>query len=157
MEHEAFIVYVAALNVDSSDEVHPLKKAQITYLKVDEAPIKVPSKYTDFADAFSPKLAGKLPKHMKINHHTIELVDDWQPLYGPIYNLASVELKILKAYIGNNLTNGFIKPFKSPIGVSSLFNKKPDSNLRLCVDYQGLNNLTIKNRYLLPLVRELLN
>ncbi len=58
---------------------------------------------------------------------------------------------MLKAYIENNLASGFISPSKSPAGAPILFDKKPDGSLRLCVDYQGLNNLTIKNWYPLPL------
>ena len=68
-----------------------------------------------------------------------------------------MELEILKAYIENNLANGFIRPFKSPVGVPIFFDKKPDNSLRLYVKYRGLNNLTIKNWYPLPLVGELLN
>ncbi len=151
-EHEAFIVHLAALNVNPGDEIHPLRGAQIAHLKADEAPTKVPSEYADIADVFSPKLAAELPEYMRINDHAIELVDDRQPPYGPIYSLGPVELKTLKAYIENNLANGFIRPFKSPVGALILFDNKPNSSLRLCVDYQGLTNLTIKNRYPLPLV-----
>ncbi len=68
-----------------------------------------------------------------------------------------MELETLKPYIKNNLASSFIWPFKSPAGAPILFDKKPDSSLRLCVDYQGLNNLTIKNQYPLPLVGELLD
>ena len=60
--------------------MHPSGKAQVVYLKADEAPTKVLSEYTDFIDVFSPKLAAKLPKYTRINNHAIELVDDWQPL-----------------------------------------------------------------------------
>ncbi len=56
-----------------------------------------------------------------------------------------MELETLKAYIKNNLASGFIRPSKSPARVPILFDKKPDSSLRLYVDYQDLNNLTIKN------------
>ncbi len=117
----------------------------------------MPSKYADFADGFSPKLAVILPEHTRINNHIMELVDDWQPPYGPIYSFRPVELETLKVYIKNNLANSFIKLFKSPARAPILFDKKPDGSLRLCVDYQGLNNLTIKNRYLLPLVGESLD
>ena len=72
---------------------------------------------------------------MKINDHVIELVDDLQPLYGPIYSLSPIKLEILKAYIKNNLANSFIRPSKSPIKVPIFFDRKPDSSLRLCVDY----------------------
>ncbi len=156
-EHEAFVIHVAAFSVDLGDEVYPLRRAQIAHLKADEALTKVPSKYADFADVFSPKLAAELPKHTKINDYTIELVDDWQPPYGPIYSLGPVELETLKAYIENNLANNFIRSFRSPGGAPILFDKKPDGSLRLYVDYQGLNHLTIKNQYPLRLVRELLD
>ena len=94
---------------------------------------------------------------MKINNHAIELVDDQQPLYGSIYSLGPVELKTLKAYIKNNLANGFIKPSKSLARALIFFDKKLDNSLRLCIDYQGLNNLTIKNWYPLLLVRKSLD
>ncbi len=55
--------------------MHPSKKAQIAHLKVDKVSTKVPSKYADFADVFSPKLTIELPKHIEINNHVIELVD----------------------------------------------------------------------------------
>ncbi len=68
-----------------------------------------------------------------------------------------MELETLKTYIETHLKTGFIRPSKSPAGAPILFDKKPDGNLRLCVDYRGLNNLTIKNRYLLPLIGESLD
>ncbi len=151
-EHKAFIVYVAALSVDSGDEVDPSKTAQIAYLKVDEAPTKVSNEYIDFTNVFSPKLVVGLLEHTEINDHAIKFVDDWQRPYGLIYSLRPVKLEILKAYIKNNLANDFIRPSKSSSGASILFNKKSDKSLRLCIDYQGFNNLTIKNWYPLPLV-----
>ncbi len=129
-EHEAFVVHVAALSVDLGNEVHPSKRAQMAYLKADKAATKVPSKYAYFIDVFSPRLATKLLKNTGINDHTIELMDDWQPLYGPIYNLELVELEILKAYIENNLANSIIRPFKSPAGGPIIFEKNLDGSLR---------------------------
>ena len=139
------------------DEIHALKKAQIAYLKADNAPTKVLSKYANFADVSSPKLAAKLSKYTRINNYAIELVDDQKLLYSSIYSLGSIELETLKAYIKNNLANNFIRPPKSHAKTPIFFKKKPDDNLRLCVDYQSLNKLTIKNWYPLPLIRELLD
>ena len=102
-------------------------------------------------------MESKLPKHTEINDHAIELVDGQQPSYGPIYSLGPVELETLKAYIETNLANGFMRPSKSPAGAPILFDRKSDGFLRLCVDYRGLNNLTIKNRYPLPLIGESLD
>ena len=120
----------------------------------EEAPTKVLAEYSDFADVFSPDLATELPEHIKINTHAIDLEEGKQPPYGPIYSLEPVELETLKIYIETNLANGFFYPSKSPAGAPILFDKKPNGSLRFCVDYQGLNNITIKNRYPLPLVGE---
>ncbi len=156
-EHKAFVVHVVALSVDLADEVHPSKRAQIAHLKADETSTEVPRKYTDFTDVFSSKLAIELSEHTGINDHAIKLVNDQQPLYDPIYSLGPVELEILKAYIENDLASTFIRPSKSPAGAPILFEKNPDNSLRLYVDYRGFNNLTIKNRYPLPLVGESLD
>ena len=94
-----------------------------------------------FEDVF---LAGHLPPH-KDHDHAIGLVDGKQPLYGPIYSLSENELSILRAYINRNLANGFIRPSKSSADAPIFFTPKPNGTLRLCVDYRGLNNLTIKN------------
>ncbi len=93
-EHEAFVVHIAALSVNLGDELYPSGRGQLAHLKADEATTKVPSKYTDFADVFLPKLAAELSKHTGINDHAIELVDDWQPSYGSIYSLGLIELEI---------------------------------------------------------------
>ena len=123
----------------------------------EEAPTKASAKYSNFADVFFLDLASELPEHTGINNHAIKLVDGQQPLYGSIYNLGPVELKTLKAYIEINLANGLIRPSMSPTGAPILFDRKSDGSLRLCVNYRGFNNLTIKNRYLLPLIEESLD
>ncbi len=124
--------------------MYPLRRTQIAHLKADEASSKVSGEYADFADISSPKLAIELPEHTGINNHAIELVDDWQPPYSPIYNLGPVELETLKAYIENNLANGFIRPSKSPARAPIIFDKKQDGSLKLYKDYWSFNNLTMK-------------
>ena len=114
-------------------------------------------KYSDYSNVFSAENAAELPENTGINEHAIELEEGKQPLFGPIYNLRPVELETLKTYIETNLANGFIRLSKSPAGAPILFDRKPDGSLRLCVDYRGLNNITIKNRYPLPLIGESLD
>ena len=139
------------------DKLHFSKRAQIAHMKVDKALTKDLGKYIDFADVFLSKLAIKLLKHMRINNHAIKLVDNWQSSYGSIYYLALIKLKTLKIYIKNNLVNNFIRLSKFFARRPIFFNKKPDKYLRLCVNYQYLNNLTIKNSYFLPLIVKLLD
>src|SRR5205085_7455564 len=50
------------------------------------------------------------------------------------------------------LEQGKIVPSKSPAGALFLFVLKKNGKLRLCVHYRGLNNVTVKNKYPLPLM-----
>jgi hypothetical protein len=67
------------------------------------------------------------------------------------------ELQALHDYLTENLAKGFVQHSKSPVGASILFVKKKDGSLRLCVDYRGLNKITKKIRYPLPLISGLLD
>ena len=100
---------------------------------------------------------AELPENTGINEYAIKLEEGKQPPFGPIYNLGRIELEMLKTYIKANLANSFIRPSKSSARAFILFDRKPDWNLHFCVDYWGLNNITIKNWYPLSLISELLN
>ena len=63
----------------------------------------------------------------------------------------------MKIYVKENLANGFIKPSKSLAAPSVMFVKRPDSKLRMVVDYRGLNRVTVKNRFPLPLIPKMLD
>ena len=73
---------------------------------------------------FSKKSAIVLLEYIKINTHTIDLEEDKQPLYRPIYSLRLVELEIFKTYIETNLANSFICSLKSLANTPILFDKK---------------------------------
>ena len=132
-------------------------KAQVGALLFDKALTEVLAEYFDYNDVFLAENAAELPENTGMNEHAIEPKEDKQPPFGSIYSLGPVELETLKTYIETNLANGFIRPSKSPAGAPILFDRKPDRSFRLCVDYRGLNNITIKNRYPLPLIGESLN
>ena len=67
------------------------------------------------------------------------------------------EILELRRYLDDNLTKGFIRASSSHAASPVMFVKKPGGGLRFCVDYRGLNAVTIKNRYPLPLIAETLN
>ena len=117
---------------------------------------KIPAEYQDYADVFSEAEAHKLPDHRPYDL-SIPLQEGTTPPFGPVYNLSPLELDVLRKYIDDNLQKGFIRHSQSPAGAPILFVKKADGSLRLCVDYRGINKITIKNRYPLPLIPELLD
>lgn len=116
----------------------------------------LPEEFKEFSDVFSKSSADALPVLSKYNH-TIPLEEGTKPPFGPIYALSETELKALDIYLKENLDKQFIRPSTSPAGAPILFVKKSDGSLRLCVDYRGLNKITIKNRYPLPLIQESLD
>src|SRR6202044_3656936 len=79
------------------------------------------------------------------------------PLLRPMYSLSQTELTALREFIDEHLATGFIRPSRSPHGTPVLFIKKKDGGLRLCVDFRGLNKLTKKDCYPLPLITDLLD
>ena len=117
----------------------------------------ISTKYSEFSNVFLSDSAAELLEHTGINDHSNNLLDNKQPSYGPIYSLRLVELETLKTYIRANLANGFIRSSKSPIGTLILLIQKKNGSLCLCINYQRLNNLKIKNCYPLPLIGELLD
>ncbi|KAL1942409.1 hypothetical protein VTO73DRAFT_6011 [Trametes versicolor] len=116
----------------------------------------IPEEYHEFADVFSKSQADILPEHRPYDLK-ITLEDGGVPPLGPIYSLSKLELDTLCEYIDENLRSGFIHPSNSPCGAPVLFVKKKDGSLRLCVDYRGLNKITRKDRYPLPLISDLLD
>jgi hypothetical protein len=64
--------------------------------------------------------------------------------------MAPKEQVELKRQLDDLLAKGFIRPSRSPWASPVLFVEKKDKSNRLCVDYRALNQVTIKNKYLLP-------
>ena len=116
----------------------------------------VPEVYHDFTDVFSKVNVSSLPPHCDFDLK-IELEEGASPPPRRLYSLSPFELDALRKFIDENLSTGFIRPTSSSHTAPVLFVKKKDGSLRLCVDYRGLNKLTKKDRYLLPLITDLLD
>jgi hypothetical protein len=68
-----------------------------------------------------------------------------------------MELSVLKQYIDDNLEKEFIRPLTSSYANPVLFVPKKDEILKFYVDFRQLNNITVKDRYALSLIKELYN
>jgi hypothetical protein len=115
----------------------------------------IPVIYGDFVEVFSTTKAETLPPYRSTDH-AIDLEPGYNLPFGQIYNLTEFELRTLKAYIEANLANRFIQRSLSLAVAPILFPKLMDEGLRICVDYRALNKATVKNRYPLPLISEML-
>jgi hypothetical protein len=89
--------------------------------------------------------------------HAIDLEKEIKPFYRPLYTLSRRELRILRDYFAEKKAIDWIRRSKSPAEIFILFIFKPNGSLRLYVDYRALNKMTVKNRYLLPLINETLD
>ena len=117
---------------------------------------KLPSWLHDLKEAFFPKLADELPPHRSWDHK-IELMPGKEPPYYKNRPLSSQELKVVRKWLDDNLSKGFIRESRARCAAPLMLAAKPGGGVRVCQDYRGLNNVTIKNRYPLPLVRETLD
>ncbi|KAG5723909.1 hypothetical protein E4T56_gene9784 [Termitomyces sp. T112] len=100
--------------------------------------------------------AKELPPHHSY-YHKIDLEESTSPTFGKIYNMSKIKLQALKDYLDDMLSKGFICSSISTAGTLVLFAKKKDGFLQLCVNYWGLNKVTKKNQYSLPLIRDLVD
>jgi len=114
----------------------------------------VPERYHHYLDLFRPSTAQKLAPRCTLDH-AIDLKPDTPPPWGPIYPLSQKQLESLRKYLDDMLKEGKISLSKSPAGAPILFVPKSDCQLRLVVDYRGLNKVRIHNKYPIPLMTEL--
>jgi hypothetical protein len=109
-----------------------------------------------FGQVFSEEGFAKLPNR-KPWDHAIELVPSAQPKDCKVYPLSVTEQAELDNFLMENLETGHIWPSKSPMASPVFFIKKKDGSLWLVQDYWMLNEMTVKNKYPLPLISELVN
>nr|GEY26369.1 retrotransposon protein, putative, Ty3-gypsy subclass [Tanacetum cinerariifolium] len=106
-----------------------------------------------FPEVFPENLPG-IPPTRQVEFQ-IDLVPGAAPVGWVPYRLAQSEMKELSDQLQELFDKGFIRPSSSPWGAPVLFVKKNNGSFRMCIDYQELNKLTVKNRYPLPRIDDL--
>jgi hypothetical protein len=111
-------------------------------------------------DEFKDVFPGELPEGMPPDRnivHPIPLVADAKPSYRPMYRLSPEEKAECESQVKDLLERGLIQPISSPWGAPVLFVPKPNGKLRMCCDFRLLNKQTVKNKYPLPRIDDLLD
>jgi hypothetical protein len=125
-------------------------------LTLAEIKAKLPAYFHDLTKAFLPQNARILPLKRPWNHK-IELLPGKKPPYYKTRLMLLIKLMCIRKWLDENFEKEFIRQSKARCAALLLLAKKPEGGIRICYDYRGLNSVTIKNRYPLPLIRETLD
>ena len=109
----------------------------------------------EFPDVFPDEIPGLPPR--RFVEFNIDLEPGTCPLSKAPYRMAPLEMKELKQQLEELLDKGCIRPSASPWGAPVLFVKKKDGSFKKCIDYRELNKVTIKNKYPLPRIDDLID
>lgn len=148
-KEQMFLMFVRKRK--DSDEIE-----LVNHMNVEEE-TKVQSITREFSDVFPADLPKGLPPKRFLEHH-INLQPGSSPTFKNHYRLSQQDMDELKEHLKDLLDHGFIRVSHSPYGCPILFAKKPgDTKRRLCFDYRDLNKITIKDKYPLPRIDELID
>ncbi|KAL5759632.1 hypothetical protein ACOSQ2_018470 [Xanthoceras sorbifolium] len=122
--------------------------------KMEEIPTVLRPLLEEYAEVFSePK---SLPPHRK-QDHKIPLIDGYSPVNVRNYRHPYVQKNEIERIVREMLDSGIIRHSNSPFSSPILLVKKKDGTWRFCLDYRELNKITVKDKFPIPLIDELLD
>lgn len=164
---EIFLCYYISLELTSSKDntTSTEKQSDVNSFSVEQSVIdneSLPSVAKDnldnllkeFKDVFLADLPLVLPPTRNVQHG-IDVMERKKPVIKPPYCMSASELQEVEHHIEGYEARGFIRPSIYPWESPILLVKKKDSTMRMCINYQGLNAITIKNKYPLPRIDKL--
>jgi hypothetical protein len=140
--------FVAEPVVTAKGVANHVKVNQMNAIQGSEVPM-----VNEFPDVFPEELPG-MPPDQDIEF-VIELKPGTAPIYKTPFRMTTIELAELKEHIRELLEKGFIHPSSSPWRAPMIFVSKKDGTERLCMNYDALNEVTVKNKYPPPRVDDL--
>ena len=134
------------------------KSAEIAFKNRKERAVEeiILKHYLEYKSVFEKHTYDELPPRQQWDH-AIDLIPGSKPTDCKLYPLYGEQQQALEEFVKENLETGQIRPSKSPMASPFFFIKKKDGKLRPVQDYRKLNEQTIKNKYPLPLISELVD
>lgn len=146
--------------MDGAEEVYMVDvravKGTETDAVVGEEVVDTSALRKKFGVVFAGLPTSTLPPHRDIDHDIPTIPGAGVPR-GRIYAVGQNQQAELDKQIQDLLSRGFIQPSRSPYGAPVLFVKKKGGDLRMCVDYRGLNKISLPNNYPLPRIDTMLD
>jgi len=139
--------------IDDKEDWRREEEIEEDHRKIEEI---VPKKFLKWRKVFGKVESERMPKR-KIWDHAIDLKETFKPQKGKIYPLSKNEREEVQSFVEDQLRKGYIRLSKSPQTSPVFFVGKKNGSKRIVIDYHNLNDQTIKNNYLLPLITELID
>jgi len=139
--------------IDNKENWGKEEEMEKDHRKIEEM---VPKKFLKWRKVFGKVESERMPMR-KVWDHAIDLKETFKLRKGKIYPLSKNEREEVQNFVEDQLRKGYIRPSKSPQTSPVFFVGKKDSCKRIVMDYRNLNDQTIKNNYLLPLITELID
>ena len=99
----------------------------------------------------------KLPPFRDHHNHKITLMEGSNPVNQRPYRYVVYQKNEIDKMVQELLKAGTVQPSSSPYASPVVLVKKKDSTWRLCVDYMKLNGMTVKDRFPIPLIEDLMD
>ena len=151
-------LYLVMVDAKQEQEITPPSLDQQIH---DQVPGETPSRtrvrvlLLDNKDLMRTSLPG--PNQLPNQRQVIPLTPGSMPTNRPMFRYSPQEVQEMNRQVSELLQAGMVTKSTSPFGAPILFVKKKDGTLRMCVDYRGLNKITIPNKYPLPRIDDLLD
>jgi len=139
--------------VDDKEDWGREEKVEVDHRKIEEM---VPKKFLKWRKVFGKVESERMPTR-KIWNYAIDLKETFKPRKERIYPLSKDKKEEVQKFVEDQLRKRYIRLSKSPQTSPVFFVEKKNGSKRMVMDYRNLNDQTVKNNYLLPLITDLID
>ncbi|MCO5611965.1 hypothetical protein L7F22_066225 [Adiantum nelumboides] len=143
VSRRAFFIYVKERDETKSSNLSSLDVSRSAFLD-------------EYANCFSEALPGQLPPK-RPEDHSIDLIPGSAAPNKPPYRVSAAQQEEIMMQVNELLQKGHIQPSSSPFCSPVLLVQKKDGSWHMCIDYRALNKITVKNKFPIPRIDDVLD